>query len=82
MTHPGESPTWNGNRDEVEDDRTDEVRHFQPTDAVRDAWEETRRRADALDASVLVIQTPPGFDASEEHGCGCEGPFRVSTGAS
>ncbi len=67
MTHTWESPTWNNHRDDVPEDRTDDVGHLQPTDAVEDAWREIKRRARALEANVVIIQTPPGFGATEEH---------------
>lgn len=68
LTHPWASPTWNGHRDRVDDDvATDDLGLLQPTDAVRDAWTETRARADALDAEVVVLQTPPSFDCTDAH---------------
>lgn len=67
LTHPWQSPTWNNHRDAVPDDRTDEVGLLQPTAFVKDAWEQTRARADALEASVVVLQTPPSFECTDEH---------------
>lgn len=67
VTHPWSSPTWNGHRDAVPDDRTDEVGYLRPTDFVREAWERTRKRAVALDASVVVVQTPPSFECTDSH---------------
>lgn len=67
MTHTWSSPTWNGHRDDVDETRTDDVGHLQPTSAVKHAWQETKQRAEALAASVVVLQTPPGFDATDEH---------------
>lgn len=67
VTHPWGSPTWNGNRDAVAEDRTDDVGLLRPTSAVLDAWQETKARADVLDANVVLLQTPPSFDCSEEH---------------
>ncbi|MFB6266835.1 MAG: DUF72 domain-containing protein [Halodesulfurarchaeum sp.] len=67
MTHSWGSPTWNDNRDEIPDEWTDDVGYLQPTEAVRHGWEETRKRAEALAASIVVLQTPPGFDATEAH---------------
>ncbi|MFB6132362.1 MAG: DUF72 domain-containing protein [Halanaeroarchaeum sp.] len=67
MTHSWSSPTWNGHRDDVPDEDTDDVGYLQPTDVVVDAWRETKARANALDVDVVVVQTPPGFGATEEH---------------
>lgn len=67
ITHDWSSPTWNKNRDAVPDEHTDDVGSFGPNDYVRDAWEETLARADALDAAVVLIQCPPSFDATDEH---------------
>lgn len=67
VTHPWSSPTWNDHRDDVPGNRTDDVGYCQPTEMVREAWERTRARANALGASVVVVQTPPSFDRTDEH---------------
>lgn len=70
MTHEWRSPTWNGERDDVEDDDAldaDEVGALRPTDSVRAGWERTAARADALDANVVLLQTPPSFGATDDH---------------
>lgn len=67
ITHPWSSPTWNGQRDEIPDEDTDDVGYFQPTEAVFDAWERTREHAEALEASVCLLQTSAGFDATDDH---------------
>ncbi|MFC6989086.1 DUF72 domain-containing protein [Haloplanus sp. GCM10025708] len=67
ITHPWRSPTWNSHRDAVSEDRTDELGYLRSTEFVEEAWKRTRKRADALDAGVVVIQTPPSFDYSEDH---------------
>lgn len=46
----------------------DAVGALAPTDTVRKAWARTTELADALDESVILLQTPPGFGASGEHG--------------
>lgn len=56
-------PEWN----DEPDDRTDDVGYLQPTWIVREAWERTRQRAAALDASVVLVQTPPSFDCTDDH---------------
>lgn len=67
LTHAWSSPTWNGHRDAVPDDRTDEVGGLRPTPYIREAWRRTREVAEALEASVLVLQTPPSFGSTDEH---------------
>jgi uncharacterized protein YecE (DUF72 family) len=64
VTHPSASPTWNNHRDAEPEG---EKGYFKDTDAVRDGWAATMDRADALDADVVVLQTPPSFGASEEY---------------
>lgn len=67
LTHGWGSPTWNGHRDAVPDDRTDAVGSLQGTDFVREAWARTRDVAEALEAAVVVVQTPPSFDCTDAH---------------
>lgn len=67
LTHSWASPTWNNHRDAVPDDRTDEVGLLRPTGFNREAWARTRAIADALEAAVVVVQTPPSFDCTEDH---------------
>ncbi|MBP1988335.1 DUF72 domain-containing protein [Halolamina salifodinae] len=71
LTHEWRSPTWNGEREDVEDDDaldSDEVGGLRPTESVREAWRRTAERAAALDAGVALLQTPPSFGATDEHG--------------
>lgn len=67
LTHPRSSPTWNDHRDAVPEDRIDEVGYLRPTTFVQKAWERTFERAVALGAAIIVVQTPPSFDCTEEH---------------
>lgn len=67
ITHPWSSPTWNGHRDAVPDDRTDELGGLRSTPFVLDAWERTRRVAAALEAEAVVVQTPPSFGCTDDH---------------
>ncbi|MFB6270324.1 MAG: DUF72 domain-containing protein [Halobacterium sp.] len=64
VTHPSSSPTWNNHRDAEPEG---EKGYFKDAPAVDDAWNETLERADALDAEVVVLQTPPSFGASDEY---------------
>ncbi|MGZ0745789.1 DUF72 domain-containing protein [Haloparvum sp. AD34] len=68
LTHEWASPTWNTHREGVEDDPdvdTDEVGSLQPNPTVREAWDRTKARADALDANVVLLQLPPSFGTDE-----------------
>lgn len=67
LTYPTSSPTWNDHRDGLTEEQEEGLGYLQPTDVVVDAREETRKRAEALEARVVVIQTPPSFDATEDH---------------
>lgn len=67
LTHEWSSPTWNNNRDAIPEEKTDDVGSLEPNDTVRDAWDETLARANALEADVVLIQCPPSFDATDEH---------------
>lgn len=67
ITHPWGSPTWNSYRETVEDLDTDDLGYFQPTDAVQYAWEKTRARVNALESQVVLFQTPPSFECTQEH---------------
>lgn len=66
ITHPTSSPTWRG-VDGLTVEQREGFGYLRPNDAVRAAWEDTREIAHALDAEVVVIQTPPSFRATEEH---------------
>lgn len=67
VTHEWSSPTWNGHRDAVREADTDTLGALRPTDPVHRAWDATMERARALDAAAVLVQTPPSFDASDEH---------------
>lgn len=66
LTHPTSSPTWRG-VDDLTDDQREGFGYLRPNEAVRSAWDDTRAVAEALDADVVVLQTPPSFDATEPH---------------
>ena len=67
LTHPTSSPTWNGHREDLTDEQEADFGYLSPTAVVEEAWTETKQRAEALEASVVVLQTPPSFDASDSH---------------
>ncbi|MEF8838398.1 MAG: DUF72 domain-containing protein [Haloarculaceae archaeon] len=67
MTHPISSPTWRDHDEDLTETEREGVGYLRPNETVRSAWRETRERALALEAEVVVLQTPPSFDASETH---------------
>ncbi len=66
LTHPTSSPTWRDTDDLTEAQR-EGFGYLRPNAAVRDAWDRTREIGEALAADVVVLQTPPSFDATEPH---------------
>lgn len=67
LTHPTSSPTWNSHRENLTDEQEAGFGYLRPTAVVEEAWKETKQRAEALEARVVVLQTPPSFDASDGH---------------
>ncbi|KXA96016.1 hypothetical protein AKJ37_06275 [candidate division MSBL1 archaeon SCGC-AAA259I09] len=67
LTHPTNSPTWRGKKDKLSDEQEENFGYLRPNEQVVEAWEETKERAEALEAKVCVLQTSAGFDCSEEN---------------
>lgn len=67
LTHPVSSPTWNNHREQLPAGDNEEVGYLQPTDPVLSAWDQTKTRAMALAANVVVLQTPPSFDCTQKY---------------
>jgi uncharacterized protein YecE (DUF72 family) len=65
ITHAGTSPTYR--RTKFSTDERAQCGGFCDTQMVRDAWKLTLRLADALEATVVVFQCPPKFDASDQN---------------
>jgi len=65
ITHPSTSPTYR--RTKFSTDERAQCGGFCDTQVVRDAWRLTLTLADALEASVVVFQCPPKFEASDEN---------------
>ena len=65
ITHPGRSPTYRRDRGLTPAQR-EEVGFFRPTATVLQAWEVTRAVAEALEAPLVVFQSPPSFGPSPE----------------
>lgn len=66
LTHPTSSPTWR-DVDDLTDAQRQGFGYLRPNEATREAWAETRAIAEALEAEVVLLQTPPSFDASDAH---------------
>jgi uncharacterized protein YecE (DUF72 family) len=65
ITHAPSSPTYRRSGRIVPAEQTSQYGGFQDTAPVREGWEATRRIADALQAEVIVFQTPATFGPSE-----------------
>lgn len=61
ITHPGDAATYSKMRRKVDPKDRRHYGHFKDTMQVREAWRETKRLADALDAKVILFATPPSF---------------------
>lgn len=61
ITHPPTSPTYRRARIEIAPGDEKRYGFFQPTDEVRQAWDETKEFARALAARIIVFQCPPSF---------------------
>lgn len=67
VTHPATSPTWRKHLDQLTEEAKEKIGLFRPNREVRKAWEETMKRAEALDAAVCVLQCPAAFDSTEQN---------------
>ncbi len=61
ITHLATSPTYRKVKNQIPEEKKKFYGHFQPTDEVFRAWEETLRIARVLEATVIVLQCPPNF---------------------
>ncbi|MFO7793057.1 MAG: DUF72 domain-containing protein [Candidatus Saliniplasma sp.] len=67
LTHPTNSPTWGDRKDALTGEQRRAFGYLKPNKEVFDAWKETKKVAEALEAEVLVIQTPPSFGCTEKN---------------
>ncbi len=67
LTHPTSSPTWRNKKDKLSDKQRENFGYLRPNKEVKEAWGETRKRIEALEANVCVIQTSAGFTCNEEN---------------
>jgi len=67
VTHPPTSPTWRKAGLKPEPGKEDRYGNLRPTPENLEAWRRTVEAAEALGATVIVVQTPPSFGYSEEN---------------
>ncbi len=67
ITHPPSSPTYRKAGIKVPSGSEEHYGFFRPSDEVYQAWEETRRFAQALEARVILFQCPPSFKETPEN---------------
>lgn len=61
ITHPPSSPTYGKLKTPLQPSKEHCYGYFRPTVEVYWAWERTRELAVALEAKIVVFQSPPGF---------------------
>lgn len=67
ITHPSQSPTYRRAKVEIPPSKRENYGYFRPTDEVFDAWEKTRRIAQALKAKLIIFQCPASFKPTPEN---------------
>ena len=67
ITHEPTSPTYRKARIEVAENEVDTYGLFRPTDNVFEAWIVTNDLRKALDAKIVVFQSPASFKESDEN---------------
>lgn len=67
VTHPLSSQTWRRAKHVPDKSLSDKYGFLKPTKEVFEAWNMVLEGAKALDAKVVVIQTPPSFNYNDEN---------------
>ncbi|GAB4365836.1 MAG: DUF72 domain-containing protein [Calditrichia bacterium] len=67
ITHLANSPTYRKIRLAIAEDRLKHLGHFQPTEEVYTAWNQTLKVAEILQATVIILQCSPRFIETEEN---------------
>ncbi len=67
ITHPCTSPTYRKAGIKIPAGTEGHYGFFQPSEEVHQAWEQTRRFAQALAARVILFQCPPSFKETPEN---------------
>ena len=85
ITHEPSSPTYRKARVDIPAEKAGRYGCFKPTEEVAEAWAVTNEIREALDAKVVVFQTPPRFKetsgyTANRRGTECTGtPIRTLT---
>lgn len=64
ITHPPTSPTWKKSGLKIPRSKIGKYGFLQPTEENFEAWEKTLEVAEAMNARVIVVQTPASFNYS------------------
>lgn len=67
VTHPPTSPTWRRAGVTVPKSKQGRYGFLRPTDENLEAWERSMEVAEAMDARVVIVQTPASFGYSREN---------------
>jgi uncharacterized protein YecE (DUF72 family) len=67
VTHPPTSPTWRKAGISIDPSKASHYGYLRPTKENFEAWEKTLEAAKALNARVVVVQTPPTFGYTSEN---------------
>lgn len=65
ITHSTDSPTWRKKTGKLTEKQKRYFGDFRPNSAVMEAWEETKKRARALEAGLIVLQSPASFNCTK-----------------
>lgn len=67
ITHPSTSPTYRRSGLKILPEKSKNYGFFKPTQEVFEAWEKTRCVAEALEAKIVLFQSPASFSPCEEN---------------
>jgi uncharacterized protein YecE (DUF72 family) len=67
ITHPTSGVTWRKRTDQLTDQQIEGFGSFRPNEVTLDAWSSVMDVAEALEASVCLVQAPASFAPMEEN---------------
>ncbi|MEF8849145.1 MAG: DUF72 domain-containing protein, partial [Candidatus Thermoplasmatota archaeon] len=67
ITHPTSSPIWHKKKKKLTSKQKNNFGYFKPNTQVINAWKETKKRAEALKAQLIVFQTPKSFECKQKN---------------
>ncbi|MEN2974688.1 MAG: DUF72 domain-containing protein [Candidatus Caldarchaeales archaeon] len=67
ITHPSKSPTWRRSGLRISKSKAELYGSLKPSRENIEAWAETCKVAEALNAKIIVFQTPASFNYSDEN---------------